>query len=71
MVDFIKNKKVIDLFVTYAETVMTRYKDKVRYSITLMKSIIRQTDSMMFTLGQIQLYYLLKGRQRKSCMRQR
>ncbi|MFL2140713.1 6-phospho-beta-glucosidase [Ruoffia sp. FAM 26254] len=38
-----RSKKVIDLYVTYAETVMTRYKDKVRYWMTF-NEINNQAD---------------------------
>ncbi|MDR0886418.1 MAG: 6-phospho-beta-glucosidase [Clostridiales Family XIII bacterium] len=38
-----KNKKVIDFFVRYAETVMRRYKDKVRYWMTF-NEINNQAD---------------------------
>ncbi len=38
-----KNKKLIDYFVKYAETVMTRYKDKVKYWMTF-NEINNQAD---------------------------
>lgn len=38
-----KNKKIIDLFVKYAETVMERYKDKVKYWMTF-NEINNQAD---------------------------
>ena len=34
-----KNRKVIDCFVRYTETVFNRYKDKVKYWLTFTKSI--------------------------------
>ncbi|MFO6484928.1 family 1 glycosylhydrolase [Escherichia coli] len=36
-----RNRKLIDFFIRFASTVFTRYKEKVKYWMTLTKSIIR------------------------------